>query len=91
MEDGVEEASIAFDVFPSPVRDLLNLRLDGIVWSGHVEATILSASGQVLRSERLAGRTQLDVSTLASGVYFLSLQTPSTAAVTRRFAVAGGE
>ena len=91
VEDGVEEAAIAFDVFPSPVRDMLNLRLDGIVWSSEVEATILSSSGQVLRSERLAGRTQLDVSSLASGVYFLSLQAPSTAAVTRRFVVAGGE
>ena len=90
VEDGVEEATIAFNVYPSPVRDMLNLRLDGIVWSGDVEATILSSSGQVLRSERLAGRTQFDVSTLASGVYFLSLQAPSTAAVTRRFVVAGG-
>ena len=91
VEDGVEEATIAFDVYPSPVRDMLNLRLDGIVGSGDVEATILSSSGQVLRSERLAGRTQVDVSTLASGVYFLSLEAPSTAAVTRRFVVAGGE
>jgi hypothetical protein len=91
VEDGVEEATIAFDVYPSPVRDMLNLRLDGIVWSGDVKATILSSSGQVLRSERLAGRTQLDVSSLASGVYFLSLEAPSTAAVTRRFVVAGGE
>ena len=91
VEDGVEEATIAFDVYPSPVRDMLNLRLDGIVWSSDVEATILSSSGQVLRSERLAGRTRLDVSSLASGVYFLLLQAPSTAAVTRRFVVAGGE
>ena len=86
-----EEATIAFDEYPSPVRDMLNLRLNGIVWSSEVEATILSSSGQVLRSERLAGRTQLDVSSLASGVYFLSLEAPSTAAVTRRFVVAGGE
>ena len=91
VEDGVEEATIAFDVYPSPVRDMLNLRLDGIVGSGDVEATILSSSGQVLRSERLAGCTQLDVSSLASGVYFLSLEAPSTAVVTRRFVVAGGE
>jgi len=73
------------------VQDLINVRLKGIAWSGDVEATIMSASGQTLRSERLAGRTQLDVSGLASGVYFLSLQSASMVAVTRRFVVAGGK
>ena len=44
-----------------------------------------------IRFERLADRTQLDVSDLASGVYFLTLRSPAIAATTRRFVVAGGE
>ena len=77
------------------MRDVLNLRLDGGAWSGaidgDVEVMVLGATGQVLRSERLAGRTQLDVSDLASGVYFLTLRSPAMATTTRRFVVAGGE
>ena len=77
------------------VRDVLNLRLEGGAWSGaidgDVEVMVLGATGQVLRSERLAGRTQLDVSDLASGVYFLTLRSPAMATTTRRFVVAGGE
>ena len=89
--DGVEESDFTFEVYPSPVRDVLNVRFEGQTWSGDVGVTIMSANGQALLSERLAGRTQIDVSGLASGVYFLSLQSPSTAAVTRRFVVTAGE
>ena len=94
--DGLEEATaMMWTLYPSPVRDVLNLRLEGGSWSsaldGDVEVMVLGATGQVLRSERLAGRTQLDVSDLASGVYFLTLRSPAMAATTRRFIVAGGE
>ncbi|MEC7694448.1 MAG: T9SS type A sorting domain-containing protein, partial [Bacteroidota bacterium] len=94
--DGLDEATALFwTLYPSPVRDVLNLRLEGGAWSGaidgDVEVVVLGATGQVLRSERLAGRTQLDVSDLASGVYFLTLRSPAMATTTRRFVVAGGE
>ena len=94
--DGLEEATgLAWTLYPSPVRDVLNFRLEGGAWSGaidgDVEVMVLGATGQVLRSERLAGRTQLDVSDLASGVYFVTLRNPAMAATTRRFVVAGGE
>jgi len=64
--------------------------MDG-TFGGDVEVMVLGATGQVLRSERLAGRTQLDVSDLASGIYFLALRSPAMATTTRRFVVAGGE
>ena len=91
--DGLDEATaLSWTLYPSPVRDVLNLRLEGGAWSGaidgDVEVMVLGATGQVLRSERLAGRTQLDVSDLASGVYFLTLRSPAMATSTRRFVVA---
>ena len=94
--DGLDEATaLSWTLYPSPVRDVLNLRLEGGAWTGaidgDVEVMVLGATGQVLRSERLAGRTQLDVSDLASGVYFLTLRSPAMATTTRRFIVAGGE
>ena len=94
--DGLDEATaLSWTLYPSPVRDVLNLRLEGGAWSGaidgDVEVMVLGATGQVLRSERLAGRTQLDVSDFASGVYFLTLRSPAMATTTRRFVVAGGE
>ena len=94
--DGLDEAAaLSWTLYPSPVRDVLNLRVDGGAWSsafdGDVEVLVLGATGQVLRSERLAGRTQLDVSDLASGIYFLTLRSPAMATTTRRFVVAGGE
>ena len=94
--DGLDEAvGLTWTLYPSPVRDVLNLRIEGGAWSGtldgDVEVMVLGATGQVLRSERLAGRTQIDVSDLASGVYFLTLRSPEMTAPTRRFVVAGGE
>jgi hypothetical protein len=91
--DGVGEAlALTWTLYPSPVRDVLNLRLEG-GWNGaldgDVEVMVLGATGQVLRSERLAGRSQLDVSDLASGIYFLTLRSPAMATTTRRFVVAG--
>ena len=90
--DGLDETvALTWTLYPSPVRDVLNLRLEGGAWEGDVEVMVLGATGQVLRSERLAGRTQLDVSDLASGIYFLTLRSPAMATITRRFVVAGGE
>jgi len=94
--DGLGEAdALSWTLYPSPLRDVLNLRLEGGAWSGaldgDVEVMVLGATGQVLRSERLAGRTQLDVSDLASGIYFLTLRSPAMATTTRRFVVARGE
>jgi len=96
VPDGLDEASaLTWTLYPSPVRDVLNIRLEGGAWNGafdgDVEVMVLGATGQVLRSERLAGRTQLDVSDLASGVYFLTLRSPAMATTTRRFVVGGGE
>ena len=59
--DGLDEAvALTWTLYPSPVRDVLNLRLEGGAWSGaidgDVEVMVLGATGQVLRSERLAGR-----------------------------------
>ena len=90
--DGLGDVQgLAWGVFPSPVRDMLNLQATDGVLPSDVECHILSSTGQIIRSERLAGRTQLNVSDLASGIYFLSLRSPAMATTTRRFVVAGGE
>ena len=90
--DGLGDVQgLAWGVFPSPVRDMLNLQATDGVLPADVECHILSSTGQIIRTERLAGRTQLDVSDLASGIYFLSLRSPAMATTTRRFVVAGGE
>ena len=90
--DGLGDVQgLAWGVFPSPVRDMLNLQATDGVLPSEAEVHILSSTGQTLRTERLAGRTQIDVSDLASGIYFLSLRSPAMATTTRRFVVAGGE
>ena len=90
--DGLGDVQgLAWGVFPSPVRDMLNLQATDGVLPSDVECHILSSTGQIIRTERLAGRTQLDVSDLASGIYFLSLRSPAMATTSRRFVVAGGE
>ena len=90
--DGLGDVQgLAWGVFPSPVRDMLNLQATDGVLPSDAEVHILSSTGQTLRTERLAGRTQIDVSDLASGIYFLSLRSPAMATTTRRFVVAGGE
>jgi hypothetical protein len=75
---GVEEAeSTKFEVFPNPATDIANIRF-GTELTGTTTLRVRNELGQVveqLRLETPATHTELNVSTYASGVYFIELLT----------------
>ncbi|MDC1221761.1 T9SS type A sorting domain-containing protein [Salibacteraceae bacterium] len=68
---GLEELSAAFDVFPNPMNDILNVTSDERVLS----IEIMDVNGRILMSQSNPPRTnQLNVSNLASGVYTMVIK-----------------
>ncbi len=73
--DGVE--GVSFNLFPNPASSLLNLQVSKTL-ENDLTLEIISVSGQVLRLEQLPKMNstdvkQVDVSSLAQGVYYLRL------------------
>lgn len=60
-------------VYPNPASNLLNVNLSGI--KGKSEVSLFDINGrQVLRREVNAANTQLDISTLPTGVYIIRIK-----------------
>ncbi|MCP4442062.1 MAG: T9SS type A sorting domain-containing protein [Aureispira sp.] len=74
----LEEATTAINmtVYPNPVQDIVNIRLEGIQET--VNLQLLNTAGQTIQQEVLEvqeGQTiQLDMSRLTNGIYLLNLQ-----------------
>jgi hypothetical protein len=75
---GVEEFSLAntrFKVYPNPVTSNLTIELNTSVFE-NTSIELLNTLGQTILTEHLTTRSQLiDVSNLASGIYFVKLVT----------------
>lgn len=70
----IEESSVEFSIWPNPTNDILNI---GIEQNQNLEMrlSIINALGQQLISTTINTNKQLNVSRLASGVYFVELTT----------------
>ncbi|MCP4442060.1 MAG: T9SS type A sorting domain-containing protein, partial [Aureispira sp.] len=74
----LEEATTAINmtVYPNPVQDIVNIRLEGIQET--VNLQLINTAGQTIQQEVLEiqeGQTiQLDMSRLTNGIYLLNLQ-----------------
>ena len=64
---GVED-EIEIMIYPNPVSDLLNVRVEGAA-----KVRLLDLSGQVVREESFTNETQIDVRVLAEGVHFIEI------------------
>ncbi len=69
--------SIEFSIWPNPTNDILNI---GIEHSNNkpMKLRIINALGQELMSATLQGNQQVNVSPLASGVYFVELSSANS-------------
>lgn len=79
MEDNWDITN-AVSVYPNPVMDLLTINTDHLSISS---VSVVSLSGQMLKSTTSVTKT-VDVSDLASGIYFLQVQTDQRV-VSKRF------
>ncbi len=84
----VEEngSTIALNIFPNPAQDIINVTM-GLIQPENVDMFITDALGRVVYSniyKEVSNQTvQVDLSTLRSGVYNITLQT-NTGKVTKR-------
>jgi len=83
------ELSTNVQVFPSPVKDLLQIQLPGGL-NGNVGLSIIDINGHIVKRNNIASdgnglNTSFDVSSLPKGVYVLKAQAGNTI-VTTRFA-----
>jgi uncharacterized delta-60 repeat protein len=81
------QLSTNLQVFPSPVKDLLQIQLPGGM-NGNVSLLIMDMHGRVVKkgnqaSDGSAVATTMDVSTLIKGVYILKAQVGNTSVISR--------
>jgi len=70
----VKTAAFKLTVYPNPVVDKLNLTLgDGFKWNQVRNIQIISTSGNILYNASQVQHGELNVSTLASGIYLVRL------------------
>ena len=87
--DGIDAlAQWGIEMYPSPVQDVLRIQYRGEA-HGATAFTMTSMSGQTVRSRILQSDATVDVSDLASGVYFATFE-GAWGQATRRVMVASG-
>jgi len=75
------------ELFPTPVSDVMQIRFRGEA-GGTTAFLLTNAAGQVVHSERLSSDGAVDVSGLADGVYFVTLE-GAWGTATRRVMISG--
>ena len=87
--DGIDALTQwGIEMYPSPVQDVLRIQFRGEA-HGATTFTMTSMSGQTVRSRTLQSDATVDVSDLASGVYFATFE-GTWGKATRRVMVASG-
>ena len=87
--DGIDALTQwGIEMYPSPVQDVLRIQFRGEA-HGATTFTMTSMSGQIVRSRTLQSDATVDVSDLASGVYFATFE-GTWGKATRRVMVASG-
>ncbi|MCC7245414.1 MAG: VCBS repeat-containing protein [Saprospiraceae bacterium] len=75
------EASLNWQIFPNPATDVLNIRLgEGV--ADQAEIQILDVTGRLVATQSVATEasiTNIDISTLVPGMYFVKLSIPGQA------------
>ena len=87
--DRVDEfAQWGIALFPTPVQDVMHLQFRGDA-QGVSTLILQNAAGQTIRTDQIQGDATVDVSALADGVYFVSVE-GTWGVATRRIVLAGG-
>lgn len=73
-EETTTTSSLEFSLWPNPTNDILNIGIEHSE-NKEMQLSIINALGQKLFSSIINGNKQLNVSHLASGVYFVELNT----------------
>ena len=71
-EDGINETISHFEVYPNPVEGIINIETDK-----ECNITIYNSMGQAVHSQYIQGKTTIDVSSLATGIYYIGVESQS--------------
>ncbi|HWY38086.1 MAG TPA: T9SS type A sorting domain-containing protein [Bacteroidia bacterium] len=63
--------SVFMGIYPNPAKELLNIECT----MQNSELKITNALGSIIRQEKINGQTQIDISDLQEGIYFVSIKT----------------
>lgn len=82
----IEEAASSLKLYPNPAVDVLNIELD---YNKTATVRILDITGKVIGTQALEnGAAQVDVSSLAKGIYIYELSSENQVIKTGKFSVA---
>lgn len=86
-EEAEQEPSIAFQISPNPVDDMLHLKFQALnPVAGHLKYTITGSDGRILQSGPVSSNAMdIAVSGLSSGLYFFSVNDEYQLLAVRRF------
>ncbi len=79
------KASVAFNAYPNPADDVINLSVQGT--SGDNAVKLVDVLGNIVLEERMGAAKKLDVSNFKNGVYILSVYSGGALLQTRRIVV----
>jgi len=69
--DEFEEIGLSLSTFPNPVTDVLILKVESLIWRD-LNYQMYNSDGRIFMSEKLLNsETNIDMSLLAPGLYFL--------------------
>jgi hypothetical protein len=86
-EEVEQESSMAFQISPNPVVDILHLKIHAAnPAAGHLKYTITGSDGRILQSRPVSGNAMdIAVGGLPSGLYFFSITDKHQLLAVRRF------
>lgn len=73
--EGINETAHTFNVYPNPAKDILYVDTDYDTDYGWV--TIYNSVGQAVLSQKIQGKTAIDVNGLSTGIYYIGVKSSS--------------
>lgn len=68
-----EEIGLSLSTFPNPVTDILILKVESLIWTD-LNYQMYNSEGRIFKSDKLLNsETNIDMSHLAPGLYFLQV------------------
>lgn len=70
----IRESEIAFNMYPNPAKDVVNIKMDMLI--GNADVIITDVLGKQLRQQNLSlGNNEVDITNLAKGFYLVNIRT----------------
>lgn len=70
----IRESEIAFNMYPNPAKDVVNIKMDMLI--GNADVIVTDVLGKQLKQQNLSlGNNEVDITNLAKGFYLVNIRT----------------